>query len=136
MTDMEERTLSDIICDNTIIEKVQARALEIPNPVTNPIRVCQRRRETGNQHEHVTSGPINEQQQTVSPNFVETTQTPVPINIQQRVPKSLAPPPPSLFISNTTGEVSSAVSSASAAGNLQKVFEQYVEKQKPSSTDS
>ena len=37
---MEQRTLSDIICDNTVIEKVQERALESPHPTSNPIRKC------------------------------------------------------------------------------------------------
>jgi len=40
MLEMEERTLSDVICDNTYIEKVQEKALETPNPVTNPIKAC------------------------------------------------------------------------------------------------
>ena len=99
MDDMETRTLSDIICDNTIIEKVQERALEIPNPVTNPIRVCARSART---REPAVSGsaatgtgdsgpgPL-----TTVPNiFLETTQSPVPIKQQQqqqRVPKSLGP---------------------------------------------
>ena len=103
MDDMETRTLSDIICDNTIIEKVQERALEIPNPVTNPIRVCAR--SAGTREPAVSGsaatgtgdsgpGPL-----TTVPNiFLETTQSPVPIKQQliqqqqqQRVPKALGP---------------------------------------------
>ena len=87
MQEMEQRTLSDIICDNTVIEKVQEHALLIPHPNTNPIRVCQRLRENGNQPQHVTSAPISDQQQTISGSSsnVETTQSPS----NQRVPKSL-----------------------------------------------
>merc|ERR1711892_632406 len=43
MLEMEERTLSDVICDNTYIEKVQEKALESPNPVTNPVKACRTR---------------------------------------------------------------------------------------------
>ena len=88
---MESRTLSDIICDNTVIEKVQEHALLIPHPITNPIRVCQRLRENGNQVEHVTSVPVTDQQQQQQQqqqqtgSSVETTQSPP----NQRVPKSL-----------------------------------------------
>ena len=104
MDDMETRTLSDIICDNTIIEKVQERALEIPNPVTNPIRVCarlSRDREPASAADTGTGDPV-----TTVPNiFLETTQSPDPpklqqqlsqlaqqqLSQQQRVPKSLGP---------------------------------------------
>ena len=100
MNDMETRTLSDIICDNTVIEKVQERALEIPNPVTNPIRVCSRSARArepavsgsaaGTGTGDSGAGPL-----TTVPNiFLEPTQSPVPRKIQpqqQRVPKSLGP---------------------------------------------
>jgi hypothetical protein len=43
MLEMEDRTLSDVICDNTYIAKVQEKALESPNPITNPIKVCKTR---------------------------------------------------------------------------------------------
>ena len=38
---MEERTLSDIICDNTYIKKVQKWSMESPSP-TNPLQECRR----------------------------------------------------------------------------------------------
>jgi len=78
MLEMEERTLSDVICDNTYIVKVQEKALESPNPITNPIKECRARSEQA-----PTSLPeapnvnINEPQQ--SPEL-------------QRVPKSLNSP--------------------------------------------
>ena len=88
MEDMEQRTLSDIICDNTIIEKVQERALEIPNPVTNPIRVCQRAAgaEGGLVSEVVTTASVTAAPETTQP----PTLPPAPVSLQQRVPKSLA----------------------------------------------
>jgi len=39
---MEHRTLSDVICDNTYIEKVQQNALQSPHPVTNPVKLCKK----------------------------------------------------------------------------------------------
>ena len=85
---MEERTLSDIICDNTIIEKVQEQALLIPHPITNPIRVC--RRDTSDDGvdaaEDNSNGSIDSV--TSAPLVPETTPQPQ----QQRVPKSLRPP--------------------------------------------
>ena len=102
MDDMETRTLSDIICDNTIIEKVQERSLEIPNPITNPIRVCTRSARapkpasgSGSQAVATGTGDSGPGPLTTVPNiFLETTQSPVPPKIQQqqqRVPKSLGP---------------------------------------------
>ena len=101
MDDMETRTLSDIICDNTIIEKVQERSLEIPNPVNNPIRVCARSAGapkpvsgSGSQAVATGTGDSGPGPLTTVPNiFLETTQSPVPPKIQQqqRVPKSLGP---------------------------------------------
>ena len=84
MEDMEQRTLSDIICDNTIIEKVQERALEIPNPVTNPIRVCQRAAgaEGGLGSEVVTTASVTAAPETTQP----PTLPPAPVSLQQRVP--------------------------------------------------
>lgn len=38
---MEERTLSDIICDNTYIKNVQKWSMESPSP-TNPLQECRR----------------------------------------------------------------------------------------------
>ena len=43
MSEMEERTLSDVICDNTYISKVQEKALESPHPIRNPIKSCRSR---------------------------------------------------------------------------------------------
>ena len=86
MEEMEHRTLSDIICDNTIIEKVQEQALLIPHPVTNPIRVCQRSAEAQKQTEEFNNGNI--ESVTSAPAVPETTRQPQ----QHRVPKSLRPP--------------------------------------------
>lgn len=102
MDDMETRTLSDIICDNTIIEKVQERSLEIPNPVTNPIRVCSRAARAPGQAAASVAGATGGTGDsgpgpalTTVPNiFLETTQSPVPPKTRQqpqRVPKSLRP---------------------------------------------
>ena len=98
MDDMETRTLSDIICDNTIIEKVQERSLEIPNPVTNPIRVCTRssgRAAASGAGPTGGTGDSGPGPLTTVPNiFLETTQSPVPppkLQPPQRVPKSLRP---------------------------------------------
>ena len=86
---MEERTLSDIICDNTIIEKVQERALEIPHPLSNPIKVCQRHLD--NSHADVVAAAP--EAITSSPPIEETTQNLQSIRLtQQRVPKSLGHP--------------------------------------------
>jgi hypothetical protein len=74
---MEQRTLSDIICDNTFIEKVQERALESPHPTSNPIRKCQR------------GGFSSVAPETTTLKVVETTHKPKPVS--QRVPKSLHP---------------------------------------------
>merc|ERR1712106_679397 len=45
MAEMEHRTLSDVICDNTYIDKVQQNALQSPHPVTNPLKRCRKRSE-------------------------------------------------------------------------------------------
>ena len=42
MIEMETRTLSQVICDNTNIRKIQGRAMESPHPFRNPIRECHR----------------------------------------------------------------------------------------------
>lgn len=42
MKEMETRTLSQVICSNTKIQRVQGRALEVPHPFSNPIRDCRR----------------------------------------------------------------------------------------------
>jgi hypothetical protein len=75
MLEMEDRTLSDVICDNTYIAKVQEKALESPNPITNPIKVCKTRSPTT--LSDATNIKINEPQS--SPQL-------------QRVPKSLDSP--------------------------------------------
>lgn len=78
MEEMEERTLSDVICDNTYIEKVQEKALESPNPITNPIKACRARRAPNpTSLAEVTNVKISEPQQSQE---------------LQRVPKSLDSP--------------------------------------------
>ena len=83
---MEQRTLSDIICDNTVIEKVQERALESPHPTSNPIRKC---RGGGGAPQPPPAPPVpavpSVVPETTTLQVVETTQNPV----LQRVPKSL-----------------------------------------------
>ena len=88
---MEERTLSDIICDNTVIEKVQERALESPHPTSNPIRKCHG---GGGAAPPPPAAPAaapaapavpSVVPETTTLQVVETTQNPV----LQRVPKSL-----------------------------------------------
>ena len=90
---MEQRTLSDIICDNTVIEKVQERALESPHPTSNPIRKC---------HGGAAPSPpspaaapaavpaaapaVPAVAETTTLQVVETTENP---SVLQRVPKSL-----------------------------------------------
>ena len=89
---MEQRTLSDIICDNTVIEKVQERALESPHPTSNPIRKCRGGPAPGAPAAPGApgapagpAGPAVVLPETTTLQVVETTQNPV----LQRVPKSL-----------------------------------------------
>jgi len=78
MLAMEERTLSDVICDNTYIGKVQEKALESPNPITNPIKACQPRPvQNPASDAELTNVKVGEAQQSVQ---------------LQRVPKSLQSP--------------------------------------------
>merc|ERR1712088_872503 len=89
MAEMETRTLSQVICSNTRIERVQGRAFESPHPLSNPVRDCRR------------PSPSNPDSLHSPPNpRVETT---IPPRRPPRVPKSLdtltltAPSPPRLF---------------------------------------
>merc|ERR1712038_1596377 len=83
MDAMELRTLSDIICDNTVIEKVQERALESPHPTLNPIRKCHAGAAPPPAAPAAPAAPVVPETTTLQ--VVETTQNPV----LQRVPKSL-----------------------------------------------
>ena len=88
---MELRTLSDIICDNTVIEKVQERALESPHPTSNPIRKCHAGAAAPAPPAAPAAPPVVPPvappvvPETTTLQVVETTQNPV----LQRVPKSL-----------------------------------------------
>ena len=92
MDAMEQRTLSDIICDNTVIEKVQERALESPHPSSNPIRKCRGGEAPSPPSPPASAAPaapvvpvVPAAPETTTLQVVETTQNPV----LQRVPKSL-----------------------------------------------
>ena len=83
MAEMETRTLSQVICSNTRIERVQGRAFESPHPLTNPVRDC-RRAPNPNQDSLHTS-PIPRVETTVPPRRPDVAPRPQP----PRVPKSL-----------------------------------------------
>ena len=94
---METRSLSDVICDNTYIERVQAQALLSPHPNTNPIRPCVR-------PDTSASVPATT---TPNPDSLAAPAAPAPSLLQdpelQRVPKSLSDPAPGLLFTDPPG---------------------------------
>jgi len=96
MEEMETRTLSQVICSNTNIERVQGRAFESPNDLGNPVRDC-RRRQVQVEEDATTTPP---RPTTEQPRTAPEAQRP---RNNVRVPKSLeslslsAPKPPQIF---------------------------------------
>jgi len=83
MVEMEQRTLSDVICDNTSIEKVQEKALLSPNRFTNPIRECKSR--TRPQSNPLPSNPLPPNPLSSNPPPPPSQQTPQEVNtVKQR----------------------------------------------------
>ena len=96
MLEMETRTLSQVICSNTNIERVQGRAFESPHKFSNPVRDCRRSQE---------SPPTQTRQQPVQTTPLSAsrpaTELPPPVQVvlpaagpkrqpeRSRVPKSL-----------------------------------------------